>query len=100
VVRVTDPYGHILGFLDRPFLYLSIPKATKGLEPISYSGAPLTTLLHATVYMFLHNLLNVIVQIANKMGLQKNIYRTQLTGLLGGTASPTQGLCVHTVQHK
>jgi hypothetical protein len=31
----------------------------------------LSTLLHATVYMFLHNLLNVLVQIANKMGLQK-----------------------------
>jgi hypothetical protein len=29
------------------------------------------TLLHATVYKFLHNLLNVLVQIANKMGLQK-----------------------------
>jgi hypothetical protein len=26
---------------------------------------------HATVYVFLHNLLNVLVQIANKMGLQK-----------------------------
>jgi hypothetical protein len=32
-----------------------------------------STLLHATVYMFLHNLLNVLLQIANKMGLQKNI---------------------------
>jgi hypothetical protein len=32
-----------------------------------------STLLHATVYMFLHNLLNVLVQIANKMGL-KNLY--------------------------
>jgi hypothetical protein len=30
-----------------------------------------STLLHATVYMFLHNLLNVLVQIANKMGLQQ-----------------------------
>jgi hypothetical protein len=30
-----------------------------------------STLLHATIYMFLHNLLNVLVQIANKMGLQK-----------------------------
>jgi hypothetical protein len=30
-----------------------------------------STLLHATVYVFLHNLLNVQVQIANKMGLQK-----------------------------
>jgi hypothetical protein len=30
-----------------------------------------STLLHATAYMFLHNLLNVVVQITNKMGLQK-----------------------------
>jgi hypothetical protein len=57
--------------------------ATRGLESISYTGALLSTLLHAIshrgallstllhVYMFLHNLLNVLVQIANKMGLQK-----------------------------
>jgi hypothetical protein len=38
----------------------------------------LSTLLHATVYMFLHNLLNVLVQIANKMGLQqKKMLRSQ-----------------------
>jgi hypothetical protein len=30
-----------------------------------------STLLRATVYTFLHNLLNVLVQIANKMRLQK-----------------------------
>jgi hypothetical protein len=48
-----------------------IPKATRGFEPISYRGALLSTLLHATVYMFLHSLLNVLVQIANKTGLQK-----------------------------
>jgi hypothetical protein len=37
-----------------------------------------STLLHATVYMFLHNLLNALVQIANKMGLRKKLdgYRT------------------------
>jgi hypothetical protein len=29
------------------------------------------TFLYATVYMFLHNLLNVLVQNANKMGLNK-----------------------------
>jgi hypothetical protein len=29
-----------------------------------------STFLHATLYMFLHNLLNVLVQIANKVGLQ------------------------------
>jgi hypothetical protein len=28
------------------------PKATKGLESISYRGALLSTLLHATVYVF------------------------------------------------
>jgi hypothetical protein len=32
-----------------------------------------SNLLHETVYVFLHNLLNVPVQIANKMGLQKKI---------------------------
>jgi hypothetical protein len=30
-----------------------------------------STLLHATVYVLLHNLLNVPVKIANKMGLKK-----------------------------
>jgi hypothetical protein len=47
------------------------PKATRGLEPISYRGALLSTLLHATIHMLLHNLPNVLVQIANKMRLQK-----------------------------
>jgi hypothetical protein len=36
-----------------------------------------STLLHATVYMFLHSLLNVLVQIANKMGLQKNLMNNE-----------------------
>jgi hypothetical protein len=31
------------------------------------------TLLHATVYVFLHNLLNVLVHIANKMGITKKV---------------------------
>jgi hypothetical protein len=31
-----------------------------------------STLLDAIVYVFLHNLLNVLVQTANKMGLEKN----------------------------
>jgi hypothetical protein len=44
------------------------PKATRGLEPISYRGTLLSTLLHAIVYVF--------TQFAectstNKMGLQK-----------------------------
>jgi hypothetical protein len=51
-------------------LEVLFPKATTDLEPISYRAALLSTLLHATVYMFLHNLLNVLVQIANTMGLQ------------------------------
>jgi hypothetical protein len=29
--------------------------------------------LHAIVYGFLHNLLNVLVEIANKMGLPKSL---------------------------
>jgi hypothetical protein len=32
-----------------------------------------STLLHATVYTFLHNLLNVLVQTANKLYLKKII---------------------------
>jgi hypothetical protein len=40
------------------------------IEPISYRRVLVSTLLHATVYVYLHNLLNVIVQIADKMGLQ------------------------------
>jgi hypothetical protein len=31
-----------------------------------------STLLHATVHMFLYNLLNVLVQVANKMGLKNS----------------------------
>jgi hypothetical protein len=42
------------------FVKFLFPKATRGFEPISYRGALLSTLLH--------NLLNVLVQIANKMG--------------------------------
>jgi hypothetical protein len=38
-------------------------KATRGLEPISYRAVLLST--------FLHSLLNVLIQIANKMALKK-----------------------------
>jgi hypothetical protein len=38
---------------------------------MSYRIVLVSTLLHAPVYIFLHNLLIVLVQIANKMGLQK-----------------------------
>jgi hypothetical protein len=41
------------------------------------------TLLHATIHMFLHNLLNALVQIANKTGLQKKRHsRSDLYHLL------------------
>jgi hypothetical protein len=51
------------------FLYLNIyVKTTPGLVPISYRGALLSSLLHVNVYVT-HNLLNVLVEIANKMGL-------------------------------
>jgi hypothetical protein len=42
-----------------------------------------STLLHATVYMFLHNLLNVLVQIANKMALQKKANLDEIKGFRG-----------------
>jgi hypothetical protein len=32
-----------------------------------------STLLHATIYVVLHNLVNVLVQIANKMDYKKNV---------------------------
>jgi ribosomal protein L32E len=47
-----------------------ITKATTGLVPIGYRGALLSSLLQVNVYVT-HNLLNVLVQIANKMGLKK-----------------------------
>jgi hypothetical protein len=53
------------------------PKATRGFEPVSYRGALLSTLLHATVYMFLQNLLNVLVQ-----SFEPNSYRGVLLSTL------------------
>jgi hypothetical protein len=44
---------------------------------MSYRGVLLSSLLHATVYMCLHNLLKVLVQIASKMGLQKKLQHAQ-----------------------
>jgi hypothetical protein len=41
-----------------------------GFEPIGYRGALLSSLLQVNVYVT-HNLLNVLVQIANKMGFKK-----------------------------
>jgi hemerythrin-like domain-containing protein len=40
-----------------------------------------TTLLHAVVYV-LHDLLNVLVQIANKMGLQKKKYIKSIAAMI------------------
>jgi hypothetical protein len=54
-------------------LQFLFPKATRGLEPISYRGVLVSTLLHATVYVFLHNLLNVLLHTANKMAFKKNL---------------------------
>jgi hypothetical protein len=45
-------------------------EATTGFLPIGYRGALLSTLLHVNVYVT-HNLLNVLVQIANKMVFKK-----------------------------
>jgi hypothetical protein len=56
---------------QRSYCLLLFPKAIRGLELTSYREVLLSTLLHATVYMFLHNLLNVLVHIANKIGLKK-----------------------------
>jgi hypothetical protein len=55
-------------------LQVLFPITTRDFETISYRGALLSTLLHAIVYVFLHNLLNVLVQIAKKMGLHKKTY--------------------------
>jgi hypothetical protein len=54
-------------------MYVPFPQGTTGLMPISYIGALLSTILHATLYV-LHNLMNVLVEIANKIELQKNIH--------------------------
>jgi hypothetical protein len=48
----------------------------EALNLISYRGVLVSTLLHATVYMFLCNLLNVLVHIENKMGLKNLIKDT------------------------
>jgi hypothetical protein len=53
-------------------LQVSFPKATTDLERVSYRGALLSTLLQP-LYKFLHSLTNVLVQIANKVRLQKKI---------------------------
>jgi hypothetical protein len=64
--------GSLLSTLLHAISYIGALLITL-LHAISYRGVLVSTLLHATVYMFLHTLLNVLVQIANKMGLQKEI---------------------------
>jgi hypothetical protein len=39
-------------FKDVHNLKFTFPKAARGLEPISYRGVLVSTLLHATVYVF------------------------------------------------
>jgi hypothetical protein len=63
----TLPRLHITG---NGKLMRVLPKATTGLVPIGYRGTLLSSLLQVNVYVT-HNLLNVLVQIANKMGLKK-----------------------------
>jgi hypothetical protein len=57
-------------------------EATRSFEHIGYRGALLSTLLHAAVYVFLHNLLNVLVQIKTKT--------TKLRGLICEQTIPTE----------
>jgi hypothetical protein len=76
ILSQTNPVHNTSSYLSKIPLniihpLILFPKATRGFEPISYRGALLSSLLHATVYAFLYNLLNVLVQIANKIGLKK-----------------------------
>jgi hypothetical protein len=77
----TSTNEQVTTFLDTSFSMWSVshkesgrlvllPKATTGLEPIGYRGALLSSLLHVTVYVT-RNLLNALVQIANKMGFKR-----------------------------
>jgi hypothetical protein len=84
---VTAQWGN-MSFLLISFLLnlcqqsTTLFRAERVVDLISYREALLSTLLHATVYMFLHNLLNVLVQIANKMGLQgKNLLMSGMAAL-------------------
>jgi hypothetical protein len=52
--------------------FVLLPKATRGFEPIIYRRVLLSTLLTCHCIRCLHNLLNVLGQTANKLGLQKN----------------------------
>jgi hypothetical protein len=56
-----------------------------------------STLLHATVYMFLHNLQNVIVQIENKMGLKKRKQKRKKKNYLAYRPSVTSQRSIYRV---
>jgi hypothetical protein len=48
------------GNKHKPFIsFIFFPKTTRGLEPISYRGVLMSTILYTIVYVFLQNLLNV-----------------------------------------
>jgi hypothetical protein len=74
--RFTDG-GKVVSPTHRPhftpqkhyYFYVSASKATTGLEPVGYRGELLSSLLQVNVCVTF-NLLNVLVQIANKMGLK------------------------------
>jgi hypothetical protein len=85
----------LLDSIDRPVFYLKLNSTLRGLEPSSYRGALVSTLLHATVYMFLHNLLNVLVQIANtrKIRLQMKLCRVVRTSQETHYVSATSPTC-------
>jgi hypothetical protein len=42
-----------------------------GLEPVGFGGVLLSSPLHVFFFLDLHHLLNVHVQLANKMGFNK-----------------------------
>jgi hypothetical protein len=52
-------------------VFIILHEATTGLEPIGYRGALLSSLLQVNIYVT-HDLLNILVQIANKMGEKNN----------------------------
>jgi hypothetical protein len=82
--------GEAWGPSNKTMLFLPpSPKATRDFEPVSNRGVLLSTLLHATLYFFLHNLLNVLVQLANKMRLQRKYLPPRNKVYL---ASPTTSL--------
>jgi hypothetical protein len=65
-------------------------------ESISYKGVPLSSPLHANVYVsihFLHNLLNVLVKNTNQIGLQRKLLNVY--SLLGEMSSKALRLLIN-----